>query len=78
MQVNLNLKDLRTTFFDYLYLPTKKNVASREQIHLGETGFNAPFQVQIGAVIQTAYCSSSKFIIAFERRMRKNHLFRSF
>ena len=31
--------------------------------------------IQISALIQTTYCSSLKFIIAFERRMRKNTQF---
>ncbi len=30
-------------------------------------------QIQVSALIQTTYCSALKFIIAFERRMRKNH-----
>ena len=33
----------------------------------------ATIQIQISALIQTTYCISLKFIIAFERRMRKKH-----
>ena len=32
----------------------------------------ATIQIQISALIQTTYCGALKFIIAFERRMRKN------
>ena len=35
----------------------------------------ATIQIQISALIQTAYCSALKFIIAFERRIRKNTQF---
>ncbi len=33
----------------------------------------ASIQSQISELIRTTYCSSFKFIIAFERQMRKTH-----
>ena len=35
----------------------------------------ATIQTQISALIQSTYCSALKFIIAFERRMRKTTQF---
>ena len=64
------LDRLKNMYFQILY-----TIKHYQILYTGVPQKAVRFQIQIGALIHTTYCSSLKFIIAFQRRLHKNTQF---